>query len=51
MLECMPGEAGMSLDGPAYADGMPYRTDLPELSAKNTASFNTKAAYKKAAVA
>ena len=45
----MPREDGMSLDGPAYAGGMLYRTDVPELLAKNAASFNTKAAYTKAA--
>ena len=39
----------MSLDGPAYADGMLYRTDVPELLAKNAASLNTKAANTKAA--
>ena len=47
----MPREDGMSLDGPAYAGGMLYRTDVPELLAKNAASFNAKAAYAKAALA
>ena len=51
MLECKPRTDGMSLDGSAYTGSRLYRTDLPELLAKNAASFNTKAAYTKAALA